>query len=304
MAVRQRRFKELREDKPAREVVLEWPATRMAHFGGNVMSTPIDPGSTVTSKLQTFYRGQELGVGTGFFCKLKDQLFLITNWHVVTGRNFETKKCLCMMGGIPDRMQFTAGPSSHIGDWQWIDCNLYEDAGASDQPERPIWLEHSLHRNAVDIVAIPIVLPKGLDVPTIDRVNTVPTLRLTVSRDVFVLGYPKGIGVGSFPIWKRASIATEPNIDIEGKHILLIDTATREGMSGAPVIAIADGEFEVEGPPPAYRPPGRVYRFVGIYSGRLGKNEMEAQLGIVWKPALIEQIVTVAAKGLSSFSLL
>ena len=47
---------------------------------------------------------------------------------------------------------------------------------------------------------------------------------------------------------------------------MLIDTATREGMSGAPVIAIADGDFDVEGTPPAYRKPGRVYRFVGVYS--------------------------------------
>jgi hypothetical protein len=44
-----------------------------------------------------------------------------------------------------------------------------------------------------------------------------------------------------------------------------------EGMSGAPVVAIADGEFDVEGMQPAYRPPGRVYRFIGVYSGRLLK---------------------------------
>jgi hypothetical protein len=72
-------------------------------------------------------------------------------------------------------------------------------------------------------------------------------------------------------------------------------------MSGAPVIAIADGEFDVEGMPPAYRLPGRVYRFVGVYSGRLGKGEMEAQLGIVWKAQAIDDIIQVLTKGKSSF---
>lgn len=63
---------------------------------------------------------------------------------------------------------------------------------------------------------------------------------LRVATDVFVLGYPKGIsGGGEFPIWKRASIATEPDIQLGTLPKMLVDTATREGMLGAPVIAVA-----------------------------------------------------------------
>jgi hypothetical protein len=47
-------------------------------------------------------------------------------------------------------------------------------------------------------------------------------------------------------------------ISTDAVNLFFIDTAAREGMSGAPVIAIADGDFEVEGTPPAYRRPGRV----------------------------------------------
>ena len=66
---------------------------------------------------------------------------------------------------------------------------------------------------------------------------------LRVSADVFVLGYPRGISGGrGFPI----SIATEPKIDLDGVPKLLIDTATREGMSGGPVIAVAHNGFEAE----------------------------------------------------------
>jgi hypothetical protein len=84
---------------------------------------------------------------------------------------------------------------------------------------------------------------------------------------------------------------------------MLIDTATRKGMSGAPVIAVADGDFEIEGVQPAYRPPGRVYRFLGTYSGRLGGDEMQAQLGIVWRQSALSNILDVPAVGISSFSM-
>jgi len=53
-----------------------------------------------------------------------------------------------------------------------------------------------------------------------------------------VLGYPEGmIGPGRSPIWKRGSMASEPKYNWRDKPGFLIDTATRNGMSGAPVVA-------------------------------------------------------------------
>lgn len=124
---------------------------------------------------------------------------------------------------------------------------------------------------------------------------------LKIARALFLLGYPMGVcGGRGFPIWKRASLATEPEIQFGGLPKILIDTALREGMSGAPAIAIADGAYDVEGPPPAYPGPGRVYRFVSVYSGRLGDDEMAAQLGIVWKTEALARIVEVPTRGRSS----
>jgi hypothetical protein len=36
---------------------------------------------------------------------------------------------------------------------------------------------------------------------------------------------------------------------------------------------------------------GRVRCFLGVYSGRVGKGELMAQLGIVWKAKVVEEIV-------------
>jgi hypothetical protein len=66
--------------------------------------------------------------------------------------------------------------------------------------------------------------------------------------DAFVLGYPRGMsGGGHFPVWKRATIATEPDIDLDGLPRFYIDTATREGMSGSPVYAQEVGYWLPEG---------------------------------------------------------
>jgi hypothetical protein len=173
--------------------------------------------------------------------------------------------------------------------------------------EIPIWYEHPEHGYKVDVVAIPL---DGLEETKIIAANNKEKLdlenfTLRPSLDAFVLGYPLGItGGGKLPIWKRASIATEPDIDLENLPKFLIDTATREGMSGSPVYAQENGFFIPEDKPGmdnAIIGEGR--RFVGIYSGRLGSDTFQAQLGIVWKEMAIVEIITGKMHGKSSFEI-
>jgi hypothetical protein len=263
----------------------------------------IDIASTITSQLQLYRRDQVLGTATGFFKEWNGQLFVITNWHVVTGLHSALRTTLHSKGGLPDRLKFRVPIRSHIGQWTSpIEQVLYEDADSEECPLVPIWREHPVYRSKLDVIAIPIRIPDDAEVRTIDAVNTLPKMLLMVAMDVFVLGYPMRIdGGGEFPIWKRASIATEPNVHRGGPRHMLIDTATRPGMSGAPVIAITDG-YEFVGPPPGLSRPGRDYRFVGVYSSRLGPGEMEAQLGVVWDASHLEIIVKTGVRGESGHS--
>ncbi len=130
-------------------------------------------------------------------------------------------------------------------------------------------------------------------------------LSLTPGMDVFVLGYPRGIsGGGRFPLWKRGSIASEPDVNIDDLPKMYIDTATREGMSGAPVYAQEVGVWAPEGKKlPDGAMFGRGHRFIGIYSGRVGDDPFLAQLGIVWKEEAIQEIIAGARSGTSSFHL-
>ena len=112
--------------------------------------------------------------------------------------------------------------------------------------------------------------------------------------EAFVIGYPRGMsGGGNFPIWKRATIATEPDLDLDDLPKFYIDTATREGMSGSPVYAQEVGYWLPEGiSDPSQASIGKGHRFVGVYSGRLGaEDEFKAQLGVVWKESALISLV-------------
>ena len=52
----------------------------------------IDRFSLCTVPLELLANGKPMGVATGFIWKHGQQHYLITNWHVITGRNTQTGK--------------------------------------------------------------------------------------------------------------------------------------------------------------------------------------------------------------------
>ncbi len=253
--------------------------------------------SWVPLKLKTSTNGQEVSVATGFFYRHNGRSFLITNFHVVSGRNPTTGAILHPHGIVPDTLILAVATSTaqhtspQMLQWTWRQLPLYTEG---DSP-KPIWTEHPQHGRRFDAVAI--ALP-GLEETRITAANDpklgLEPIRLYPSMDAFVLGYPRGMsGGGHFPIWKRATIATEPDFDLDGLPRFYIDTATREGMSGAPVYAQEVGYWLPEGETDELKASiGKGRRFVGVYSGRLGAaDEFKAQLGIVWKESALISLV-------------
>ena len=212
----------------------------------------------------------------------RDKNYLITNWHVVTLRNNETLKHLHEKSAIPDSLvgHFRARLGSFETQQQQIPL--------LDADGRPLWLHHAGHGRAVDVVAIP--LPDNLSefVTPLNRLPHEPML-MQIGMDVYVLGFPFGSGAPSLPVWKRGSIASEPAIVRQAALHHLVDTASRPGMSGAPVILRAYGARLTEAGTSIRDEPGT--RFFGVYSGRLHVQENEAQLARVWPESFIEEII-------------
>lgn len=235
-----------------------------------------------------------LSNATCFFYKYKDKDYLVTNWHVVSGRNSINGSCLESHGAIPNILSVNLFTEEDgYLNRKLMDIKLY------DENEKPIWFEWKEEERYIDVAIIPVIVPEDYQIYWINKLgdpfneDTNPEVR----EDVFILGYPFGIdGGGGLPIWKRGSIASEPSVGIDGLPMLYVDTASRSGMSGSPVIykqrravTIMDSDQKQLG---RYK-----NKFIGVYSGRIGADdEFKAQLGIVWKAEVIEKIIDTKMK--------
>lgn len=260
--------------------------------------------SWVPLRIQMRFNTLDLSVGTGFFYLHNSKSYLVTNWHNVTGRNSIDMTPLSPQLALPNLTILPIPYNAKCSDgrdavqWKYHEFKLYEN-------ETPVWYEHPVHGHNVDAVAIPL---DGLEDTKIIAANDKDALELEdvilrPSLDAYVLGYPLGItGGANFPVWKRASVASEPDIDLENLPKFIIDTATREGMSGSPVFVQTNGFFIPEGKSGLENGIlGEARRFAGVYSGRLGADTFQAQLGIVWKEKAIIEIIEGMRPGQSSF---
>jgi len=241
----------------------------------------------------------ELFSGTGFIYEYETKKYLITNWHIVTGLDPKTKNPITKHGGIPNDLTMIYLSNKAPFEWRQCTLELYND-NISD------WLIHPVHKELVDVVAMELELPDYFD-GVFKPINTCKfdDFDLRIADDIFVLGFPYSLtGGGYFPIWKRGSVASEPQIDYEGIPKFLIDTATRPGMSGAPVVLRRVGLHNKSGNKITVETIiGEIRNFVGIYSGRkVGDNDFEAQLGVVWKKELIEEIIKGGVRDNKTFA--
>jgi hypothetical protein len=248
----------------------------------------IDLYSLSAKPIEVRFRDQMLGSATAFTWSTEIAVYLITNWHVVSGINPISGQHLSSTGAEPDHLVVQMDLVDPIGSRGPFELQLYGADG------RPAWLEHP-HRKGIDVVAIKLpAMPGAYPHP----VNFMPTSPMAIGAgsEAFIIGYPFGNRTGPFPIWKRASIASEPEIPVEGLPYFFVDSASRTGMSGSPVIARTWGLFQ-EKDGTQTGAPGAHSRFIGVYSSRISDDETKAQVGRVWHGKVIEEIIAGERRG-------
>jgi hypothetical protein len=247
----------------------------------------IDRLSLSTVPITQFFNDLPLGEATGFIWKRRERFYLITNWHVVSLVDLFTKKLLLQTGSRPNKLR------CHF----LVRVGQYErdqiDIAIRDENDSPLWLTHCAHHGqAIDIVALP------LDYEALKtRVSLLPVnelapgkIAIMVGMDVFILGYPFGSKPPAFPVWKRGSIASEPDLVRASTGYYLVDTASRPGMSGSPVILRSWSNHILESNMWTTNNDQRpIDRIIGVYSGRL--RPKDAQVGLVWHAGYIEEII-------------
>jgi len=256
----------------------------------------VDPLSFVSVLLHTTCNDLSLSQATGFFISKDRQDYLITNGHVLAGRNPQTNKPLSDTAALPDEVSLTY----HV----WFDENGQRRTGLGrateqlkDAAGKPRWHEHP-DGAKVDVVALPVANP---DVRVtrypLDLALATTNLFAGVGETVSIIGYPFGLtGGGLFPVWKTGHIASEPEVDYDDSPVFLVDATARPGMSGSPVVRRFGGfgyrnrgGFEMIASSTMSAGRSELTRFMGVYSGRL--RDGAAEVGMVWKPEVIEQIL-------------
>ncbi len=239
--------------------------------------TRIDYYSLTTIPIEQCANGKSIGNATAFVWKRREQHYLITNWHVATGRNAATGE----MDAIVQPDMFKALFNPRVTDFGKVP----RDITIRDSENRPLWFAHPLRQRGSDVVAVP--LPISGDDPIIDLypVNSARSeadLAVQIGMDVFILGYPFGAEPPGFPVWKRGSIASEPDLVPFGAGYLLVDTASRPGMSGAPVFRRSWGIHLLEDEGVAMDATSRTEIYWGLLRPPLhqGPNRCTARHGV------------------------
>ena len=288
----------------------------------------------------TIRRDKEiLGIGTGFLYRRNNQYYLVTAWHNLSGRHSLTLKPIHSQGGLPNNMivdmpsvyhfpkndrpamitrrsirfEFDNGTTTsylvHQQSWPRVDVAVF--------PFNPA--DNIQHETLISTGTIEFLSPLSLtqddgsrldiialsDDPMVPKFpamfGTSDQIAHSIGDDLFLLGFPAGVMDYSVtPIWKRATIATDPSVGWNRQKQFLVDSASRKGMSGGPAIYYNKfGHLPVEpGSNISIGTPVRILH--GVYVGRIGDSEFEAQVGVIWKKQVIDEIIDHRRMALST----
>ena len=245
------------------------------------MGVLIDEFSVKPLYLELILNGLTIGSATGFILKNGTLFYLITNWHVVTGKDPETNLALSPSGAIdPDKMRVYVH-GLKLGQWLIMEISLLQEG-------KKQWLEHPAGKE-VDVVAIPIIPAPNYTIYDLALVLADFDLMIYPSETVSIIGFPQGItSSGMLPIWKTGHVASDIDIDWKGRPAFLIDATTKSGMSGSPVIAKRVSIYQTSNGNSI----GNAVKFLGVYSGRHLSSE-GIEIGVVWKPRVINEILSM-----------
>lgn len=259
-----------------------------------------------TAMIIAYCEDLEISRSTGFIWRHDENDFLVTNWHSLTGVNPFTGKSLSKTGARPTRIQMLL-PNTQLGVKFSLEWPLYSPEG------KALWQVHPTAGEQVDIAAMPIRgefrstenVSRSLARP----INEFESVRhqAFVGDELMIVGFPRNLHMHGLPLFKRATFATEPSLFADKPNFryestrrqVWVDCATRQGMSGSPVLHVKRSLL-LRGPMNNdYDDLLDSYSFYGIYSGRIVDpdedpridDQFAAQIGIVWPKRLIERVV-------------
>jgi hypothetical protein len=259
--------------------------------------TSINEFSHKTHRLDLYCKGKPIGVATGFVVSYLSKVFLLTNWHVLSGRNPNTGQPIRADGAIPDMFKV----SSVVLNSNQIEAGEIKIVHEDGEPK---WLQHPTGQS-VDVAAIQLTSYSHLAAQSLSLDLAEADIIPEIGMNVFIIGFPFGIASHSnvLPVWKTGHIASEPEVPYNGRPCLLVDVTARPGMSGAPAILAPVGAYRRRSNPnTVYITSDAPVLLLGVYSGRLVGEEaqdlkLSSELGMVWYPQTIREVILGNIRG-------
>ncbi|MFO3707118.1 hypothetical protein ACI6Q5_19595 [Xanthomonas codiaei] len=269
------------------------------------------------------YQKIDLSIGTGVIYKNGSDFYIVTAWHNLAGRHSETLKPLSNNLAIPDNVVVNlvvSIPGIGIATRHSITIPLVDE-------EKSLFYIHPENWPRVDVAVIPFdprsTFLSELHLSTGEKreVGFSPIMEVSgagateicpiqkylvpnsevitkwlnaveVTEELFISGYPHNIqDYYAQPVWKRATIASSVRDGWNREPKFLVDSASKSGMSGSPVLYYSpNGRVEILGSTYQFRQDVAI--LAGIYVGRVAVNgEQDPQVGTVWKSTVIEEII-------------
>jgi len=253
------------------------------------MPISIDRLSCVALHIETFFDDTLIGGGTGFTVCKGTKRYLITNWHVVSGRDPITRDPISKSAAVPNRLVVWLHKKGFLGQWNGASMPLVSEHG------KPLWNEGLHHKSGhmVDVVALPLPAT-GDEVDFFDMELELKDVDVVVtpSESVSIVGFPFGRSSdGKLAIWKTGHVASDIDIDFGTKPVFLVDATTKSGMSGSPVVARRVGVVTSSS---GVNIGLSATRLLGVYSGRISDQPDDKDnwnLGMVWKATVIDGLL-------------
>lgn len=250
----------------------------------------IDPLSLIPLHVETFYDNKEIGElhtqtkiadATAFIFSKDRQDYLITNWHVVSGRDPETGKPKSTHAAIPNVIDVWFHGLGNSKVWMRSSLSLL-----NWKTDEKLWKEHPRGRE-VDLIALPLKnIAFKLYPLDPDLFNT--EMDISPSESVSIIGFPFGLSsAGAYPIWKAGHVASDIDENYDGKPVFLVDGTFKHGMSGSPVFARRKS-FKSEDKSRLLTLED-IDKFLGVFSGTI--STQDSDVGMVWKPEIILEII-------------
>jgi hypothetical protein len=274
----------------------------------------VDPLNFSTVRLLSLRNDLELGPATGFFFygmfEGHPNYWLVTNWHVLTGRNADQPaQALHSNGALPNGIRIQL--PLRFNQPEYLNRNVeifFQDQSLSlyDNVGHALWYQH-VRKNEVDVAVVNLgrAVAERFYLVGVNEVPACNDMAIEIGNDIFILGYPLGFThFVNTPIWKRGSIASEPHIETaETKFRVVIDATTRGGMSSGPVIMRAKTHYLNETGKVVEFP--NATRWIGVYSSRPNiapnanalEEDRRAEVGYFYKNGWVPEIITSGIRG-------